>query len=150
MFRIGSALRSMAVLLTLVLAGCSVFMAASGEKDPHMYSIQRGSPRYVVEREFGAPRSDVLDEKGNSVCTYVFEVGDEPSGGRAAMHATLDVLTLGIWEIAGTPMEALQGETYQATVTYGPDDTVQTFRLSERPSGAGATTREIRGPSYPD
>jgi hypothetical protein len=30
----------------------------------------------------------------------------------------MDVLTLAIWEIAGTPIEAIQGERYQATVVY--------------------------------
>jgi hypothetical protein len=38
------------------------------------------------------------------------------------------VLTLGIWEIAGTPIEAVQGEKYEATVTYDQQDRVSNIR----------------------
>lgn len=53
-----------------------------------------------------------------------YQVGNEPSAGRAVAHGVMDVLTLGIWEIAGTPIEAIQGETYQATVAYDHQDRV--------------------------
>jgi hypothetical protein len=55
---------------------------------------------------------------------YRYEVGNEPSAGRAAGHAVLDVLTLGLWEIAGTPIEAVQGEKYTATIVYDGNDKV--------------------------
>lgn len=42
-------------------------------------------------------------------------------------HAVMDVLTLGIWEVAGSPIEGFQGEKYQAMVTYAPDGTVEKF-----------------------
>jgi hypothetical protein len=35
----------------------------------------------------------------------------------------MDVLTLGLWEIVGTPIEGFQGETHEVTVTYDQDDT---------------------------
>jgi hypothetical protein len=50
---------------------------------------------------------------------YEYEVGSEPSAGRAVAHGVMDVLTLGIWEIAGTPIEK-----YQATVVYDDQDRV--------------------------
>jgi hypothetical protein len=53
-----------------------------------------------------------------------YQIGNEPSAGRAVGHAVMDVLTLGIWEIAGTPIEGFQGEKYRATVIYGDDDKV--------------------------
>jgi hypothetical protein len=34
------------------------------------------------------------------------------------------VLTLGLWEIAGTPIEGVQGEKYTATVVYDENDRV--------------------------
>ena len=55
---------------------------------------------------------------------YEYEIGYEPSGGRAVAHGVMDVLTLGLWEIAGTPIEAVQGEKYEATLTYDEQDRV--------------------------
>jgi hypothetical protein len=36
----------------------------------------------------------------------------------------MDVLTLCLWEIVGTPIEAVQGEKYTATVEYDENDKV--------------------------
>jgi hypothetical protein len=36
----------------------------------------------------------------------------------------MDVLTLGLWEVVGTPIEGVQGDTYHATVTYDRSDKV--------------------------
>ena len=36
----------------------------------------------------------------------------------------MDVLTLGLWKVVGTPIEGVQGETYHATITYDRDDKV--------------------------
>lgn len=33
----------------------------------------------------------------------------------------MDILTLGIWELVGTPTEAIQGQDFELIVTYGPD-----------------------------
>jgi hypothetical protein len=43
----------------------------------------------------------------------------------------MDVLTLGLWEVVGTPIEGVQGERYNATITYGPDDTVVEIRTAK-------------------
>ena len=40
-------------------------------------------------------------------------------------HAAMDVLTLGLWEVVGSPVEGPQGDKYQAFVTYSADGTVQ-------------------------
>ena len=52
-------------------------------------------------------------------------------------HAALDVLTLGIWEIAGTPIEAFQGKKYEMTITYSKDDKVEAI------NSAVVTKKEI-------
>ena len=36
----------------------------------------------------------------------------------------MDVLTFGLWEVVGTPIEGVQGESYHATITYDRDDKV--------------------------
>ncbi|MFH1217811.1 MAG: hypothetical protein V1706_15050 [Pseudomonadota bacterium] len=45
------------------------------------------------------------------------------STGRAVMHGLLDLATLGIWEVAGTPMEGSynKDEYYAIRVTYEPN-----------------------------
>jgi hypothetical protein len=51
---------------------------------------------------------------------------DNQKYGRAALHAGLDLLTLGIWEIVGTPAEimSMQPET-RIEVTYDERDRVE-------------------------
>ena len=41
---------------------------------------------------------------------YEYEIGNKPSAGRAIGHGVMDILTLGLWEIIGTPIEGFQGE----------------------------------------
>jgi hypothetical protein len=43
----------------------------------------------------------------------------------------MDVLTLGIWEIVGTPIEAVQGETYNAMITYDESDKVADIKTQK-------------------
>jgi hypothetical protein len=61
---------------------------------------------------------------------YSYELGNAPSAGRAIGHGVMDVLTLGLWEVVGTPIEAFQGETRRLSVTYGADDRVLTMSAS--------------------
>ena len=49
---------------------------------------------------------------------YEIEIGNEPSAGRAIAHGTMDILTLGLWEVIGTPIEATTGEKSYLTVEY--------------------------------
>ena len=57
----------------------------------------------------------------------VFELqrGNAPSGGRALAHGAIDLFTLGLWEVIGTPIEAMQGESYTLTIEYDKQDKVK-------------------------
>ena len=68
-------------------------------------------------------------DNGTQEATYHYEIGNEPSAGRAAGHAALDVLTLGIWELAGTPIEATQGEKNEAVIEYTAENKVSDYRI---------------------
>jgi hypothetical protein len=46
----------------------------------------------------------------------------------------MDVLTLGLWEVVGTPIEGVQGETYNATITYDRDDRVVEIKTKKQGS----------------
>lgn len=144
-------LRSAAALLMLVfLAGCSVFMAASGKEDPNVMIMQPGTPRYVVESQFGPPTSQRTEPNGEWWCTYVYEVGNQPSTGRAIGHFALDVLSLGIWEVVGTPVEALQGSQQMATVVYTPDNLVKTLWVTSYTAPGGTSSQTTQGSDFPN
>ena len=67
----------------------------------------------------GQPKSLTSHEDGKLTANYEYTVGNEPSTGRAVGHGVLDVMTLGLWEVVGTPIEALnQGDKIQVTVLY--------------------------------
>ncbi|MDJ0947146.1 MAG: hypothetical protein QNJ30_27145 [Kiloniellales bacterium] len=124
------------LLAAPLLSGCSVGMAAAGTEDPNLAVCKAGATRLDIERELGGPRDTTQHDDGSLECVYEYEIGNEPSPGRAVVHGTLDVLTFGIWELVGTPIEALQGTKYEMTVVYGPDGiakSVKTEKLDTTP-----------------
>lgn len=119
-----------AIIFVATLEGCSVGMAISGQKDPDLAVLQKGCERATVESQLGPATSMSPNPDGSYSCTYDYEVGDEPSAGRAALHAGMDVLTLGIWEVFGTPLELMQGTKYRAVATYGDDNKLQSLSIN--------------------
>lgn len=104
-----------------MLPGCAVYMAAVGDKEPNLANVRHGASRGEIEMALGQPKDYATLTDGGSVATYEYTIGNEPSAGRALGHAALDVLTVGIWEVVGTPIEAFnQGDKVVATVTYDP------------------------------
>jgi len=61
---------------------------------------------------------------------YDYEIGNEPSGGRAAFHGAMDVLTLGAWEIVGTPVEGFTGDKKTVMVSYDTNQKVVSVNSS--------------------
>lgn len=58
---------------------------------------------------------------------------EQGSTGRAVMHGLLDVATLGVWEVAGTPIEgAAHKDKYMiVSVLYGKDMTAKSVTLGD-------------------
>jgi hypothetical protein len=98
-------------------------MAVSGNHNPELDAVRSGVPRSEIEMHLGSPVKISSLNDGLVYATYEYEVGKEPSAGRAIGHGVMEVLTLGFWEIVGTSIEGFQGETHQATVTYNQNDT---------------------------
>ena len=105
-----------------LLCGCSVGMALSGKEEPDLGAIHVGSTRGEIELHLGSPVKTTTFPDGKRVDIYEYEIGNEPSAGRAAMHGAMDVLTIGLWEIIGTPVEGLQGEKHRIAITYDSKD----------------------------
>ena len=93
------------LLMPFFVAGCSVGMAMSGKEQKDTSVVFPGAPRDVVVAKLGPPETSTKDADGNIVDSWMIVKGNAPSGGRAAMNAGLDVFSLGLWEVIGTPLE---------------------------------------------
>jgi hypothetical protein len=101
-------------------------MALSGEREPDLAVCRVGAARGNVEAELGPPTTVKSVEGGGTRCTYEYELDNEPSLSRAAMHAGMDVLTIGIWDaVIGTDLEMQKGHKFKLTVTYDREGKVQ-------------------------
>lgn len=106
-------------LCLMLLSSCSVGMAVSGKEEMNTSIVYPGVPREAVISRLGEPESSITDEEGNFIDTYIIVKGNEPSSTRAVVHGTLDVFTLGLWELMATPIEVVEGvETKSQLVIY--------------------------------
>ena len=113
--------------LSLFYSGCSAVMAMSGSLEPDLSSVRSGATRQEIEMHFGRPTKTSLLEDGKVLAVYAYEIGNEPSAGRAIGHGVVDLLTLFVWELIGMPIEAFQGEKRALSVTYAQDEKAITF-----------------------
>lgn len=113
--------------VSFVCSGCSVYMAAKqpDKKDTELF--KKGTPRSLILAEFGDPISSEVRTDGKKYEIFTFTQGysSGAKAGRAVFHGTADVLTLGLWEVVGTPTEAVfDGEKMAYQVTYDENDLV--------------------------
>ncbi len=116
--------------LSLILgavSGCSVGMAMSGEEQKDTSILFPGSPRAVVIAKLGPPETSIVNRDGSYVDSYLITKGNEPSTGRAVAHGALDALTLGLWEVIGTPMEMGAGneKVSRYIIVYDTDERIK-------------------------
>jgi len=117
-----------------LLSGCSVGMAMSGKVTPDLGVVKQKATRGEVELQLGAPVKVTTLDNGHVVNLYEYEVGNDPSAGRAVGHAVLDLLTLGIWEVVGTPVEGFQGDKRQLQVEYDENDRIVNVKGNAKPT----------------
>jgi len=112
-------------LIVAINSGCSVAMAASGKPDPNLSVIRVGASRGEVELQLGNPVASTHTPGGYRTDIYEYKIGAQASPGRAVAHGVMDVLTVGLWEVIGTPVEATQlGTKYRITLAYDENDRV--------------------------
>jgi outer membrane protein assembly factor BamE (lipoprotein component of BamABCDE complex) len=115
-----------AIVLGFWVSGCSVYMAANQPDKKDVEVLKPGSPRAAVMAEFGVPMTSTIRD-GAKVDLYSFTQGYSgiEKGGRAIFHGAADVVTLGLWEIVGTPIEGnVNGTKVTVEVTYDREDRV--------------------------
>ena len=117
---------AVAFAVTHILVGCSVYMAANQPDKKDVGVLKSGTPRSAVLAEFGTP-IEASTRSGAKVDVFTFTQGYSgvEKGGRAVLHGAADVLTLGLWEVVGTPIEGYaNGTKVSVEVTYDREDRV--------------------------
>ena len=125
--------RYLVILLLCVFclssAGCSVYMASKKE-GTSIEQVNQAKTRGAIRAQQGVEViSTDKNEDGELIEVYKIK---EPKGStsRAVMHGLLDVATLGIWEIAGTPIEGSQEDKfYSVKIYYDKDENVKKTEL---------------------
>ena len=105
-------------------------MAANQPPRKDLDVLTAGTPRSTIITEFGQPLSSRI-VGNNRVDLFSFTQGysKEARAGRAFAHGTMDLATGGVWEIAGTPTEAVfSGKKLSYEVTY--DSSNKVIRVS--------------------
>ena len=114
------------VAAALLAFGCSAYIAASRDPGKDISVLRIGALRAQVVGSLGRPViSDTVD--GKKIDVFSFKNGYK-SGfnvGRAIFHVGADIITGGLWEIVGTPTEALlQGQSKVIKVKYDAEEKV--------------------------
>ena len=118
--------------LAISLQGCSVFMAANQPSAKNVELFNQGTLRAQLIAEFGAPANTKTRPDGTACDIFTFTQGY--SGGakatRAIAHGLADLFTLGLWEVVGTPTEAVfSGDNVSYQACYDKNDRVNSITL---------------------
>jgi hypothetical protein len=102
-------------------------MAAKQPEKKDLNVLDRGIPRNFVIAEIGAPAHSRVEEgKTCDVFSFVQGYSKGAKVGRALFHGAADVFTLGLWKVAGTPIEAVaDGNDIKVEVFYDATDSVE-------------------------
>lgn len=122
-------------LLAISISGCAVGMALHGKGEPNLGDLRVGmsiDEAHFILRDY-TPAVSYTPE-GYRIEEYKIEMGNAPSGGRALGHLAMDVLTLGGWEILGTPMEGFSSSSMRLNITY-KDDKITKISAGQKEGG---------------
>ncbi len=121
-------IRALIFLLSLHLSSCSVMMAAS-QKGVPIERIEKAEHRDDLIALGGALIETKQTEEGDTVEVFSFPVKGSVS--RALLYGFLDLGTLFLWELAGTPIESYisQDKPLLIQATLYPDEQIQKLEL---------------------
>ncbi len=110
----------------LSISGCSVFMAAKQPDAKDIELFKTGTPRSMLLAEFGPPTvSEVRNGKKYEIYKFVQGYSAGAKAGRAVFHGAADVVTLGLWEVVGTPTEGVfNGKEMAYEVSYDQNERI--------------------------
>jgi len=112
-----------------VLSSCSVVMAAKKE-GTNVSKVQQCRTRGQFIALGGSVISSERQQNGDLIETYQFKK-ERGSSARAFMHGLLDVSTLGLWEVVGTPIEGSESlECFSVKVIYDREENIKNILLN--------------------
>ena len=114
------------LIICLITSGCSVFMAAKQPGKKNVALFKAGTPRSILLAEFGNPIvSEERNGKKYEIFKFVQGYSAGAKAGRAVFHGAADVLTLGVWEVVGTPTEGVfSGKELSYEVSYDENNRI--------------------------
>ncbi|TXI17339.1 MAG: hypothetical protein E6Q62_09295 [Nitrosomonas sp.] len=114
-------------LLIVLISGCSVFMAAKQPDAKNVDLFKIGTPRNMLLAEFGLPIvSEVRNGRKIEIFKFIQGYSAGAKAGRAVFHGVADVVTLGLWEVIGTPTEGVfSGNEVVFEVSYDENDRIE-------------------------
>jgi hypothetical protein len=130
----GTSVRFSVLLIALLLTGCAETTAgrmAAAQPEPRDLSVLReGTPRAVVVAQLGQP---VWSGDVESKRLDLFEFKQGYSRGtkttRVILHGLANIVTVGLWDIIGRPIEAIHsGTPMRIEVTYDETERVASSR----------------------
>jgi hypothetical protein len=134
-------------MLLVATSGCSVVMAAKQPDAKDLSVLNEGTPRSAVVSELGPPVWSG-EREGAKVEVFSFVDGYHKGtkAARAFFHAAADVFTFGLWEVVGTPAEAIfSGSKMRIEVVYDAQERVKSTRdLSKEGPAADAEGAQAR------
>ncbi len=115
-------------LLLLCGGGCAAYQASQQPSKKNLALCQQGVPRANLIAEFGPPL--YTEELSDGTLTDIFHFRQGYSRGakasRALVHGVGDVLTGGLWEVLGIPIETLaSGSDVKLEIGYDANRNVQ-------------------------
>ena len=127
-------MRKLSLLIMLLsmfmLTSCSVFMAAKKE-GVSIDELSQCKTRTCLISKGAIPINSKKNEDGILIEETYQAQKPKGSAARAVMHGCLDVVTLGIWEVAGTPIEGSKGKKkmYSIKVYYENGENIKNIEL---------------------
>ncbi len=112
-------------------------MATQQPEKKDVSLFKKGTPRSILLGEFGYPIAQTEhDGKKWDIWKFTQGYGGGAKAGRAVGHAAADVLTLGLWEVVGTPIESsANGNNVAYEVAYDMHGNVSDVILLTEKSG---------------
>jgi hypothetical protein len=113
-------------LFAIMLTSCSVFMAAKQPDKKNVDLFKIGTPRSMLLAEFGMPTvAELGDGKKHEIYKFMQGYSAGAKAGRAVFHGAAHVLTFGLWEVIGTPVEGtFSGDEMAYEVRYDEESRI--------------------------
>jgi hypothetical protein len=118
----------------VMLQGCAVVMASQQPLKKNLRLFSEGTPRSMLLGEFGVPTvTEVKDGTRHDIFKFTQGYHEVTKVGRVVVHSVADVMTLGLWEVVGTPTETIfDGRDVAYEIIYDAQDNVEQVTLLKK------------------